>query len=142
MLKTALTTILLMTGLTVFAHDGLADNPNDPNHTAPVCADVNPGVCTHLKLLSVINTSTEGEFIVHVTTPNDVLVSDLKVSLWMNMGGHSHGSAPVEIAAMDEANHFKISNAWFVMSGPWLVQVEFTLDGQPYKLAVPVTVAE
>ncbi|MBC7466327.1 MAG: hypothetical protein H7256_10075 [Bdellovibrio sp.] len=142
MLKSILATLLLTVGLTARAQDGQFAKTNESNTTPAVCADAALSVCATLHFVSVINTSTEGEFIVHVTTPNETPISGLKVSLWMNMGGHSHGSAPVEIAAMNETNQFKISNAWFVMSGPWLVQVEFIADAQAFKLTIPVTVAE
>ena len=142
MLKSMLTAILLTTGLTVFAHDGHTDNPHDPNHTPSVCSPSADSVCAHLKFLTAINSSTAGEFIVHVTTPSETAISDLKVKLWMDMGGHGHGSAPVEIATMDEANHFKITNAWFVMAGPWLVQIEFIVNGQSHTVAIPIMVTE
>lgn len=142
MLKILLAALFLSIGLTVSASDGHDSSPNQPSPTPAVCSEVNAGLCARLEFLSALNSSTEGEFILHVKTLNNTPASNVKVSLWMNMGGHGHGSAPVEVAALEQLNSFKISNAWFVMAGTWDVQVEFTLEGEIYKLAIPVNVTE
>lgn len=92
-------------------------------------------------LPQALNSRDEGRFIAHVETPAEALVTDLKVDLWMDMGGgHGHGSGPVTLKD-GGSNHYAVTNAWFVMAGPWLVRLDFIFERRPYHLEIPVDVA-
>jgi len=141
MLKLILTGLALIFSLTAFAHEGV-DEPNDPGHTPNVCSPMNATVCAHLKFNSKISTQEEGRFIIHVLTLMNQPVQNLKADIWMEMMGHSHGSAPLNIMPLAEDNHFEVTNAWFVMPGTWTVRIEFTLSNEDYKIEIPVNVTE
>lgn len=96
--------------------------------------------CAHLMHEAPFTTTTEGEFIIHFA--ENVEVSDLKVVLWMNMSnGHGHGSAPVEIIELGH-NMYRVQNAWFVMTGTWLVNISLTVNHQTHEISIPVQVKE
>lgn len=108
-------------------------------HSEEICAVNNPNVCAHLGYhWGLPNSTDESKFMFHVLT-NEGTITNLKVKLWMNMGGHGHGSSPVELKEVGP-NKFLVSKAYFVMSGGWLVKTEFTLNNQIYNLDIPVDV--
>lgn len=138
-----LTTLL---SLTTYAHDHgggtPAQSPKAGDHTAEFCTDDTQNICAHLHFLADVNSSTEGSFIAHIETPDNQAINNLKIDMWMDMGhGHGHGSAPVEIAD-NGANHFTVTNAWFVMMGPWLVRIDFDFNGAHQHIEIPVYVAQ
>jgi hypothetical protein len=48
----------------------------------------------------------------------------MKVSLWMNMNGHGHGSAPTSITKLgQEPGVYQVSNMYFTMGGAWEVRI-------------------
>lgn len=109
------------------------------DHSEEVCAINNPNVCAHLGYhWGLPNANDEAKFMFHVLT-NEGTISDLKVKLWMDMGGHGHGSSPVQINEVGP-NKFLISKAYFVMSGGWLVKTEFMLNNQLYRIDIPVDI--
>lgn len=109
-------------------------------HSVEVCSTTNKKVCAHLGFEKPLNTKEEGEFIAHVTTPNNALISYFKLDLWMEArNGRGHGSSPVEIKDSGK-NIFKISNAWFTMPGTWLVRLEFDFEGRHERLQIPVQI--
>jgi len=111
-------------------------------HTPDVCVEGAVKVCAHLGFEQKLNSSTEGQFKAHVMAANGAEVQNFKLDLWMEMGpGHGHGSSPVDVAPLAR-NMFKITNAWFVMPGEWQVRLFFTLDGQAYKIVIPVQIEE
>lgn len=128
----------MLLSLSAFA---AATSPHAGDKSSVVCAADNAQTCVQLQFLADVNSSDESSFVVNVTTPNNAEIYNLKVDLWMKMGSHGHGSAPVEIENAS-ANVAKISNAWFVMAGPWLIRVDFDLNGQHQHLEVPVYVAQ
>ncbi len=69
-------------------------------------------------------------------------MQNLKLDLWMNMGGHGHGSATVDITILEEAKHFEIKNAWFVMKGTWLARIDFDLNDEHYHIEIPVNISQ
>lgn len=114
-----------------------------PDHTDNFCSEKNSQVCSHIRFLSPINSSTKAEFIVHVLTPNEESAQNIKVDLWMDMGnGHGHGSSPVIVSPMDELNHFHVENARFLMRGQWFVRIYFSLNNEDHQTFIPITVAE
>jgi hypothetical protein len=145
-MKFILAFVLSIFGFNAFAHNGMpgmgGSSPSVGDLSPLVCADAAHLVCAQLQFLSVVNPSTEGRFIVKVTTPGNLLVQDFKLDLWMDMGnGHGHTSAPVDIQALPAVNQFQIGNAWFVMQGTWLVRMDFDVQGQPQHIEIPVTAA-
>lgn len=54
--------------------------------------------------------------------------NELYVYLWMKMGGHEHGSAPVELRPTERTGEFLVSNVYFVMKGQWQVRVRMGED--------------
>lgn len=148
LLVTCLTALL---SLSAYAHDGHdhgGDNgggiqsPHAGDHTGEFCTDATEDICAHLHFLADVNSSTEGSFTAHVETPDNKPINNLKIDMWMDMGhGHGHGSAPVEIADAG-ANHFTVTNAWFVMPGTWLVRIDFDFNGVHQHIEIPVNVAK
>jgi hypothetical protein len=47
----------------------------------------------------------------------------LQVSLWMNMGGHGHGSRPTTIRRV-QAGVFEVRHLYFVMLGTWDLRIQ------------------
>ncbi len=119
----------------VFADEGGIHTPN-------VCSATAATTCAHLRFDQYPVSSVANEFIVHIMSERNEQVQNVSVKLWMDMGGHGHGSAPVQIEALDELNHFHISNAWFVMRGTWQVIVNFTDAGVAQTITIPVTIKE
>jgi len=123
---------LSLTAGTSFAHD----------HSTTVCSPTNKNVCAHLGLDKPLNSKEEGVFMAHVMTPNDTLVQNFKLDLWMDMGsGHGHGSSPVDMNDLGK-NKFEISNAWFVMPGNWLVRMDFEFEGTHQHLQIPIVIKD
>ena len=111
----------------------------DDDHTPNYCSAVQTNVCAHLGHMTALNTRDEVQFVAHVMTPNDQQISDLKIDLWMDMGGHGHGSSPVTITQFGP-NKYKVSEAYFVMTGTWLVRLTFNFNGQKQQINIPLQV--
>lgn len=122
---------------------GLISFAQAEEHSANVCASQNQNVCAHLGYhWGLPATSSEGKFVFHAMTPNQSEISDLKIDLWMDMGnGHGHGSAPVALSKMG-INKYVVSNAYFVMTGTWLVRADFKIGNDSFHLEFPVDVAQ
>lgn len=132
---TAILVLMGVLGFNVFSYA----QTEDDNHTPDVCTNASPQVCVHLGHFTAFNTTDEARFIVHIMTPQNVPVDHVAVDLWMPSAGH--GSSPVAVSQVDE-NHYRVQQAYFVMSGQWLVRVRFILEGVTYQLSVPVDVTE
>lgn len=114
----------------------------DNEHSIEVCSTQNQNVCAHLGFMAgPLNSHSEGQFVVHFLTPANSEISNLTVELWMNMGKHSHGSAPVTITPL-RPQIYKITEAYFVMVGEWQVQIRFDLNGAPQSIDIPVPILE
>lgn len=106
------------------------------------CSSKNSQVCAVLEFTSPVNSYTEATFQVTFQLPAGQPPGDLKIRLWMDMGGgHGHGSAPVEIIS-ENSGSVRVQNAWFVMMGQWLVQVNFVVAGTKHQIDFPVNVME
>ncbi len=110
-----------------------------PPEFEQVCSTSNPAVCAELKFISEISSMTPGEFVIHIITPDETAVSLFKSNLWMGMGDHGHGSAPLKITPL-ENNQFLIKNAHFVMAGTWLIRLDFNIGVDSYHLEFSVDV--
>jgi hypothetical protein len=132
MFKAILVTTALLFSFSALAQDGHTHTPN-------VCSAKNPDVCAHLGLPSILKTTEEGQFIVDIMTPAKAPFTNLKVVLWMpDMG---HGSSPVTLQDIGH-NHYQVSNAWFVMTGKWLVKLNFDFDGENLDIEIPIEIVE
>jgi hypothetical protein len=133
MLKNVIFVVAMMVCFVAGATDG--------DHSEDVCSTLNPAVCAHLGHMTKVNSTDEVQFVTHVMTPQNKAISNLKVDLWMQMGNHGHGSSPVKLTQF-ATNKFRVTEAYFVMTGQWLVRVSFDYENQTHKLAFPVTVSE
>ena len=111
------------------------------DHSEDVCSSVNPAVCAHLGHMTKVSTSEEVRFVAHVMTPQNAAITNFKLDLWMDMGGHGHGSSPVKITPF-AVNKYRITDAYFVMAGRWLVRMTFDFEGQAHSIQIPVIVEE
>jgi hypothetical protein len=55
------------------------------------------------------------------------------------MASMGHGSAPLDVKRID-VNKYQVKNAWFMMSGPWLVRLKFKDSVQSYEIDIPLEV--
>jgi hypothetical protein len=113
--------------------------------TAPVvvngCTESEPIVCAEIVFVNTPNTTDEGEFSLVLNSSNHEVLQNVKVDLWMQMGNHGHGSAPLQLTNVAD-NTYKVENAWFVMTGKWQVRVDFTVAGQSLRLKLPVLIQQ
>lgn len=141
MLKKMTTVITLVLGISLGVSAQTSDTSGDqnpePGHSATVCTVQNPQICAHLGHMSTINTKEEGQFVAHIMTPNNVEMSNVHIDLWMASMGH--GSAPLDVTRID-VNKYQVKNAWFMMSGPWLVRLKFKDSVQSYEIDIPLEV--
>jgi hypothetical protein len=122
---------LSLFSLQVFAHD---------HHTKNYCSQAAQPVCAHLGYNGEFTSEAAGEFVFHVVSAGADRMKDLTIDLWMDMGdGHGHGSAPVTITQFGPGK-YKVSDAWFVMPGQWLVRSTFTIDGVAHEIAIPLNI--
>lgn len=67
------------------------------------------------------------------------LISNVNISIWMDMGTSSHAGPPVKVNQLDDV-HFEVSDAVFTMAGPWIVKIAFEFDGKASEILIPITV--
>lgn len=130
---------LVLASLFVVGLSVQAQQAQDDDHTPNYCSAVQTTVCAHLGHMTALNTTDEVQFVAHVMTPSDVQVTDLKVELWMEMGSHSHPGSPVTLTQFG-VNKYRVTEAYFVMSGTWTVRLTFNFDGQKQQINIPLTV--
>lgn len=111
-------------------------------HTDTFCSTVNEKTCAHIRFDKWPTSTEASEFIVHVMSPSNSQIADVKVKLWMDMNGHGHGSSPVKLETLEEMNHFLVQDAYFVMRGNWQVIVTFTDAGMNEKIIIPLSIKE
>ncbi|MBX2994437.1 MAG: FixH family protein [Bdellovibrionaceae bacterium] len=127
--------LILGLGLSASAHD---------IHTDEVCSTQVADLCVHMGFHKAPVSTEASEFMVHFTSGSlDLAALDnVAVDLWMDMGhGHGHGTAPVKMQRLN-ADHFAVTEAWFVMAGPWQIRVNFEHDGVKDQIIVPIQVAK
>lgn len=69
----------------------------------------------------VVNQDSPFQIIFSDESLNPVDPTPVFVDLWMNMGGHGHGSAPVKTTKLQEGV-YRIDNVYFVMGGMWEIR--------------------
>ncbi|WP_413561032.1 hypothetical protein [Bdellovibrio sp. HCB209] len=120
---------------------GAPSSPHAGDLSEIVCSEVAPEICAQLLYRTDITAVDEGQFQVIIQGFDGATVDDFKADLWMKMGHHGHGSAPVEI--VQNANGvYLVTKAWFVMSGKWDVRLDFTVNDQAHHIEIPVFVAK
>lgn len=111
-------------------------------HTPQVCSATSADLCAHLGFKAEPNSTDATEFMLHFMPAAGVDAKEIKnvtVKLWMDMGGHGHGSSPVTITQGDDV-HYAVSDAYFVMPGEWQVKVGFDYLGTAHEIVIPVEV--
>lgn len=114
---------------------------NHDFHTEEVCHHVQRSLCIHLGFEEAPEVEKESQFTVHIVGPQNTIsqIRGAKVDLWMDMGGHGHGSAPVKVQRL-KVDHFFVTEAFFVMKGEWQVRVQVQTTTQKYDFIIPVQV--
>lgn len=119
-------------------HHPKPDPTDPPTEIGPVCQN-DGDLCVTIFHDEVFNSNDEAHFKVHIIAPENSVVEKVKVKLWMNMGGHGHGSSPVKITKLPDGD-YQVDRAYFVMSGRWLIKVGFQIEGSTYAFELPVDV--
>ena len=133
MLKNVIFVAAMMLSFVAMAHDG--------DHSPDVCSALNPKVCAHLGHMTKLNSTDEVQFVAHVETPQNKAITNLKLDLWMQMGHHGHGSSPVKLTQLT-TNKYRVTEAYFVMTGTWLVRLSFQFENQTHNIQIPVVVEQ
>lgn len=134
--------LLLLVTTFLFVTLSFAADHEGGVHTPNFCSVSN--TCAHLRFETYPTTKSMSEFIVHILPSTETsTITNLTAKLWMDMGhGHGHGSAPLDVKATNEENHFFATNAWFVMMGSWQVIVSFQENGVAQKVIIPIDIKE
>lgn len=90
-------------------------------------------LCANISYNGYPVTGEAFEFVVDLAG-DTASVTGIKAELWMPSMGH--GSAPVRIERLS-ANQFLVTEAYFVMDGDWVVNVEVLTTAGSLKFAVP-----
>jgi len=113
-----------------------------------LAADKHDGVCSEATKVCAVyhtdapfTTSGESRFSLFLTASDQTEVTLVKADLWMQMGHHGHGSAPLKITPL-AAGEFDVTNAYFVMKGTWQIRVTYQQGATRETLVIPVTVRE
>ena len=135
---------LLAIAITAAALTALAPTTANAHayHTPEVCAANSRELCAHLGFKAEPNSTDATEFMLHFMPAASLDPKEIKnvaVSLWMDMGGHSHGSSPVTLKMIDFIR-YTVSEAYFVMPGEWQVKVGFEYLGTAHEIVIPVEV--
>lgn len=82
------------------------------------------GLCGQIQFLQkpVIGKDSPFQILFTDSNANPVDPSPVFVDLWMNMGHHGHGSAPVTTHKVQEGV-YRSDNVYFVMEGTWQIRV-------------------
>lgn len=142
LIMTHIVRILLILVAVIVGHSSGSSAHSE--HTPDVCSATASTVCAHLGFETKPNSSDAWEFMLHFVPSSGVdpkLITNVSVKLWMDMGSHSHGSSPVTLVGVDDV-HYKITEAYFPMSGPWQVKVGFMFENVNHEIIVPVMVSQ
>jgi hypothetical protein len=105
-------------------------------HTPNYCHSEQKDLCAHVGYNLQPKANEEFQFMVHVMAPDVELekISDLGVEL--DMPSMGHGSAPVSVERKD-LRHFAVTQAYFLMEGEWMINIDIKKEGQTYRLQIP-----
>lgn len=105
-----------------------------------VCSQ-NSKVCVTYKTDAPFTTSQEARFQLFLESSDQKEIVFVKADLWMQMGHHGHGSAPLGITRI-APGHFDVVNAYFVMLGTWQIRVTYKQEDRQETLVIPVLISE
>ncbi|MFZ9520725.1 MAG: hypothetical protein ACO3A4_09625 [Silvanigrellaceae bacterium] len=78
---------------------------------------------------------------IEITTPSGEVPSSLSVQkVFPFMKVHGHGAPDEQIVTEVVGNRIKVSKISFIMSGPWELHVQATVNGQSGEVEIPVVV--
>jgi hypothetical protein len=78
---------------------------------------------------------------IEITTPSGEVPSSLSVQkVFPFMKVHGHGAPEEQIVTEVVGNRIKVSKISFIMSGPWELHVQATVNGQSGEVEIPVVV--
>lgn len=99
-------------------------------------------VCLTIKPLVEFNSHDEGFFTTEITVKDDNSFTLTSMDIFMKMGDHGHGSAPLiwEEQTVDQGYEYKVQNAFFVMQGTWQIRTFFKLNGKADSIVLPVLI--
>jgi len=120
---------ILLTTLMTLSTIGLAADYRGCTSDEALCASVHSD--------SPLASVGENKFTVEIQSQAQAVVT--KIDLWMQMGSHGHGSAPLKYSNVDE-NHFAVSRAFFPMKGLWQIRVMANHLGASKTVIVPVQI--
>lgn len=120
-------TLLSFSGVVSAAEEGIC------SQSTKVCASYHTEI--------PFTTKQEGRFSLFLKSSDQKEVTFVKADLWMQMGSHGHGSAPLKITPV-APNEFDITKAHFVMKGAWQIRVTYKQDGVLETLIIPVMIKE
>lgn len=108
-------------------HHGNHDpQPTNPSEKPPGCNlwFAQHGICGTIHFLQSPVVNQDSPFQILLTDLNQEPVDHppVFVDLWMNMGGHGHGSAPVTTTKIQDGI-YRADNVYFVMKGLWQIRV-------------------
>jgi hypothetical protein len=105
-----------------------------------VCSK-NTKVCASYESDVAFTTKQEGRFELELTSNDEVEVNFVKIDLWMQMGGHGHGSSPLKVTSVAPGK-YDITKAYFVMRGEWQIRVTYKQGSVQETLIIPVLIKE
>ncbi len=67
-------------------------------------------------------------------------LQNISVTPWMTVHGHGSGNVQPVVVREGEAGDYRVSNIFFVMSGPWDLRIELSNGRVSDSVAIPVEV--
>lgn len=111
-----------------------------------VVASKNSKYCIKLEWIKGPVVDDYSEAKITFTTPalgEPKTVEAVKVTPWMKLHGHGTGDVQPELKPLGgKTNVFGVTNIYFIMSGPWELNIEATIDGVADSLEYSVKVPE
>jgi hypothetical protein len=121
----------------VLGHDYFSSFTEDANQVCSQLTDV----CVSYQSKETFTSKKEATFKLIIKHPSlmDTPFKLNKVDLWMQMGGHGHGSSPLNIKNSSDGT-YDITKAYFVMAGEWQIRVNYQYGNVNETLIIPVLV--
>lgn len=130
-MKSILLTLTALFSLGAHAHEF---------HTPNYCHPEVKNFCAHIGYHAEPKVNEAFEFVIDIVATPEALDEVQAVQVDLIMPEMGHGSAPVKIERLDQ-KHFQVTDAYFTMSGNWLVKVEvMTKAGGSMLLEIPFPV--
>jgi len=108
---------------------------NNLSYAQTTCSQ-DHNVCVKIETDQPFNSKDEARFLVKLTGSE---VEVLKIDLWMQMGGHGHGSSPLKVTRVSPFE-YDVTKAYFVMKGMWQIRLKYQFGNLQETLIVPVEI--